>query len=291
MEITLSIALVTRNRPESLEQTLVSLSKQQPQPFEVLVSDDSDNLDSIRANKEIALRYNCKYLSGPQNGLYANRNFVASHCSGSHIRTMDDDHEFPENHLQECIKAIQQDNKAIWTIGEYFVSITDRPVPAPVPGQLHPRGYSFPPPRMDEYYGISCGASIYPRSVVDNNILNVDLYKFGILYLEYGIRLLNEGYSIKYLDSTYVIHHEHPANDSIITMKSKSALEIIDGARVFCMLMFSFHHKKTLYNKASTSVQIVKDLIMGNYSRKTVITAIRNFKMESKKQKLGKSAV
>ncbi|MFM6022178.1 MAG: glycosyltransferase family 2 protein, partial [Dolichospermum sp.] len=40
--ILLSIALVTRNRPESLERCLKSLRSQNVQPFEVVISDDSD---------------------------------------------------------------------------------------------------------------------------------------------------------------------------------------------------------------------------------------------------------
>src|SRR3954454_3566516 len=99
--IKLSVALVTRNRPDSLRRTLESLKQQSLQPYEVIISDDSDNETLIAVNNELAQKYSCRYIKGPGKGLYANRNFVARHCSGTHIRTMDDDHEFPENHLVE----------------------------------------------------------------------------------------------------------------------------------------------------------------------------------------------
>src|SRR4051812_34264064 len=100
-DILLSIALVTRNRPKSLERTLQSLRIQKIWPHEVVISDDSDIEAAIKQNKRLALLYACKYIKGPGRGLYANRNFAAKHCSGTHIRTMDDDHEFPENHLTD----------------------------------------------------------------------------------------------------------------------------------------------------------------------------------------------
>src|SRR4051794_13593699 len=93
----ISVALVTRNRPESLERTLTSLRAQDRQPFEVLVSDDSDDAKATLTRK-VAARYGCRYERGPRRGLYANRNAAHALCRGSHIRTMDDDHEFPEHH-------------------------------------------------------------------------------------------------------------------------------------------------------------------------------------------------
>lgn len=276
MKVLLSVALVTRNRPKSLERTLESLSKQNPQPFEVAISDDSDSEFMIASNKELAHKYKCKYISGPQRGLYTNRNFVAKHCTGTHFRTMDDDHEFPENHIKACIEAIKTDENAIWTIGEYYPTDKERPIPAPIPGQLHPRGFSYAPKDMSQYYGISCGASIYPRSVIDDNILNLESYMFGNLYLEYGARLSNNGYSIKFLDSTYVLHHYDENNRSISSMK------IINSAKIFSMYMLSFYHKKTLKNKFLTIAEIIKGIIAREYSLSLIVNAFKQYKKDSK---------
>jgi Glycosyltransferases involved in cell wall biogenesis len=271
----LSIAVVTRNRPESLERMLESLFQQHVKPFEVVISDDSDSEVAIIANKGLAERYECRYVTGPKRGLYANRNFVAKECLGTHFRTMDDDHEFPEKHIQVCMDAIESDPEAIWTIGEYCPPNPDRSLPAPVPGQLHPMGYSYAPDDMSKYFGISCGASIYPRTVIDKNVLNLETYMFGILYLEYGARLKKRGFHFKHIENTFVIHN---VDMDAVNNRSVMSVNVINGAKVFSMMMLSFHHQKTFKNIVLTSYAILKDIIMGKYSFKLVLDSFYKYK-------------
>jgi glycosyltransferase involved in cell wall biosynthesis len=277
MQYLISIAIVTRNRPDSLERTLESLSKQSVQPFEIIISDDSNSNDFIELNKEIADKFKCKYISGPQKGLYANRNFVAKNCTGTHIRTMDDDHEFPVDHFKVCLEAVKAEPDTIWTIGEYNPTSTEMSLPGPVPGQLHARGYSYTPANMEDYFGISCGASIYPRKVIDDGVLNVEIFKFGIVYLEYGARLANKKFKIKHLSNTYIIHHYDSENRSV------SSMEIINGAQVFSMFMLSFHHKRSFKNIMLTTGEIIKGIMLKKYSLKLVKSAYLSYKEESNK--------
>lgn len=271
--ITLSIALVTRNRPESLQIVLESISKQNVQLHEIVISDDSNDDESIRQNKVLADKYRCKYNSGPQRGLYCNRNFVAKLCTGSHIRTMDDDHEFPENHFIKCLEAINEEPEVIWTIGEYLQKHINRPLPSPIAGQLHPRGFSYLPNDMNEYYGISCGGTIYPREVIESENLNSEFYYFGIIYLEYGARLKKLGYTIKSLRSTYLIHNDQQTTATILTK------QIINEAKIFAILCFSFSHQPTLKNKFLTVAQITLDFVTNKMSIKTFLSAVSNYKI------------
>jgi GT2 family glycosyltransferase len=186
---------------------------------------------------------------------------------------MDDDHEFPEGHLQACLQAISLDPEAVWTIGEYYPFEHFRPLPAPIPGQLHPRGYSYIPKTQDHYFGISCGASIYPRSVVDKYILNLETYPFGILYLEYGARLVRHGYQVRFLDTTYVIHH---CNETAGTNAENNEL-----ACLFTMFMFSFRHQKSFSNQVKSLSQIAVDLLRRKYSISLVAKAYKDFLKES----------
>lgn len=275
-EIRLSVALVTRNRAESLARTLASLDRQWPKPHEVIISDDSDIDSEVAVNSALACEYSYKYVRGPRRGLYANRNFVARLCVGTHIRTMDDDHEFPENHIADCLIAINKEPGTIWTIGEFYPSDKIRTLPAPIAGQLHPRGYSYSPKEIKDYYGISCGATIYPRSVVDKNLLNLEIYKFGILYLEYGARLFKKGYTIKPLNTTFIIHHYDENNRSV------SSNDITNGAQVFSMIMLSFYHMRTLKNILLTSLEIVKNLLLQKYTLKVVKDALSHYRSETK---------
>src|SRR6476469_9776639 len=118
-ETRLSIALVTRNRPSSLERTLTSLRNQDVHPWETIISDDSDP-EHVAHVRQLAGNYQCRYIPGPHRGLYANRNHAALACKGTHIRTVDDDHEFPPGHFAECFAAVARDPEAVWIIGEFL---------------------------------------------------------------------------------------------------------------------------------------------------------------------------
>lgn len=277
-EILLSVAVVTRNRPDSLERTLKSLSLQNPQPYEVIVSDDSNSDEAIELNKEVARKFRYKYISGLKEGLYTNRNFVAQLCTGTHIRTMDDDHEFPDEHLKICLEAIKREPEIIWTIGEYNPWDKERSVPVKerTPGQLNPRGFAYIPKDMNTYYGIACGASIYPRSVIEKRILSIDAYKFGLLYLEYGARLYKLGYKIKHLDATYVLHHVEKNDVTIASSKT------IISARLVCMFLFSFKYFPSIKNKLLTIYQVVNEMLSKSYNFKLVLDAFRIYERESK---------
>lgn len=253
-EILLSIALVTRNRPESLDRCLKSLRAQNIQPFEVIVSDDSD--PNFTAETEaIAKKWNCKYIPGPRRGLYANRNYVALHCQGTHIRTMDDDHEFPEGHFEQCILAIQSDPQSIWIIGEYLPEEKEKQIPPPCPGQLHPRGFSYTPEETQNCWAISDGASIYSREIFNQGIRYIEYFKFGASYLEFGSRLHWLGYRIRHLDNTYIIHHFDRNNRSYINK------EINIASRCFAILCHSFIYQKTLKNQCLSLMEIFKQIL------------------------------
>ena len=66
--VQLSVALVTCNRPDSLERGLDSLRSQSVQPFEVIVSDDSASNQAERVRK-LAAEYGGIYCAGPRRGL------------------------------------------------------------------------------------------------------------------------------------------------------------------------------------------------------------------------------
>jgi len=271
----LSIAIVTRNRPESLKRALESLSQQDSKPFEIVISDDSNSNLAIEENKKLAELYNCRYIQGPQKGLYANRNFAARNCLGTHFRSMDDDHEFPENHIALCLEAIETHKEAIWTIGEYCPPDPNRSIPAPIPGQLHAMGYSYVPKNMNNYFGISCGATIYPRKVVEQNVLNLETYMFGVLYLEYGARLFNRGFRFRHLESTFVIHN---VDYEDVKSRSISSLNTINSAKIFSMMMLSFHHQRSFKNILLTSYEIAKNMLAGKYSLELVKNCYTEYK-------------
>ncbi|NEO43481.1 MAG: glycosyltransferase family 2 protein [Moorea sp. SIO4A3] len=275
-DITISVALVTRNRPESLNRCLMSLRSQSIQPFEVVVSDDSD--PEFAAETELIVkRWNCQYISGPRRGLYANRNHAALACKGTHIRTMDDDHEFPEKHFEQCMLAIKSDPEAIWIIGEYLPTEKVGQQPHPCPGQLHPRGFSVKPKNTQNCWAISDGASIYPKVIFDSGIRYAEYFKFGYSYLEFGSRLYWLGYSLRHLESTYIIHYYDKNNRSVMS-------DIINLSSCFyAILCHSFIYQNNLINKVLSILEISKQIVKNRQlGFQSLAMALRAYKKQEK---------
>jgi glycosyltransferase involved in cell wall biosynthesis len=251
----ISIALVTRNRPDSLERTLRSLRAQSVQPWEVVISDDSD--DTHRAAVErLAAEYDCRYVRGPQQGLYANRNHVALACRGTHIRTMDDDHTFLPEHFARCREAVEADPQSIWIIAEYEPAKEMPGVMPQCPAQLNARGFSAIPPDPDRCWAIADGATIYPRALFDSGVRYADDFKFGAAYLEFGSRLYWLGYRIRCLPDTYLLHHVVPG------VRSYNNQEMEQASRLFAGLCHSFLYQPTLRNKLLTCYEIGKQFAL-----------------------------
>lgn len=247
--IRISIALVTRNRPKSLRRTLESLRKQSLQPFEVVVSDDS-SCDQAKADSlNIAKEFGCRYIEGPMRGLYANRNHVALACNGTHIRSMDDDHTFPENHFHEVQDWTERYPVDVLTIGEYLPDEEPCPFTPPgIPAQLHPRGKSTPPPSLSGYYGISCGGSVYPRKIFEIGYRFEESFLFGSSYLEFGSLLKSKGQKMRFIDTTYLIHHLEHAD--------LRRPHIVAPSLICSLLCHSFHYQPSLENQFKTLIKL-----------------------------------
>lgn len=271
-EVSLSVALVTRNRPDSLRRTLRSLRAQDAQPHEVVVSDDSDPGDAL-ATRAIALEYGCRYLTGPQRGLYANRNAAALACQGTHVRTMDDDHEFPVGHMSACLRSVRAHPQVIWIIGECLPGAEAGGQAWECPPQLHPRGYSVTPPHGSRIWAISDGAAIYPRAIFTGGLRLYEGFPFGASYLEWGSRLHWLGYEIRHLEGTYVIHHFDPATRSIKDVRAESA------AALFAGLCHSFIYQPRLRNQLLTLMQFAVTAVrMRGAGVRAGVDAVRAFR-------------
>jgi glycosyltransferase involved in cell wall biosynthesis len=204
--IQLSVALVTCNRPDSLERTLASLRSQSVQPFEIIVSDDS-GLDQAKRIRDLVAEYGAVYCIGPRRGLYANRNFAAKRCCGTHIRTMDDDHILQMDHLARCIDAVHSDPSSIWTVGESCFLNGAAFLIAETGIQLGPAGVGVTIKDPDDHWGIADGSTIYPREVFDHGFWMVEEFGFGSSYLEFGAYLYRNGWRCRCVPGVLVEHY------------------------------------------------------------------------------------
>lgn len=248
---TISCALVTRNRPESLARTLRSLNSQEPAPFEVIVSDDSDD-DYLPENRRVVESFGYTYVSGPKNGVYANHNFAVRQCSGDHIRIVDDDHEFPEGHFRACYDAVIRDPLSVWFIGERYPGRHGELTNPGCPGQLNIFGVSEKPKDPQNCWAISGGATIYPRTIFDKGHAFVDEFKFGAAYLEFGSYLYHNGFHMRHLSDTYVVHHLDLNNRSFMDP------EMQFSSRIFSMVCHSFLYQPRLKDQILTLAKCVQ---------------------------------
>lgn len=74
----MTLAILTRNRPDCLELALAAAVGGEDVPDDLLVSDDSD--DALRgATAEVVARFPCvRYVTGPRRGLGANENHIVA---------------------------------------------------------------------------------------------------------------------------------------------------------------------------------------------------------------------
>ena len=203
-EIKLSVAIVTRNRPDILEQCLKSWRAQSIQPFEIVVSDDSSD-DYIPLIKELCNTFQCIYVSGPRTGLYGNRNNAALACSGTHIVTGDDDHTHPLKYVETIMKLIKSNLDRVWIFGEKNTLLPD--IMPTCPGELQKDGVVRSPLNPDDCSAIADGASVYPRKIFDSGLRYNQTYKFGGLWYLWGKTLVKNGWHITYSDKTFIWHH------------------------------------------------------------------------------------
>lgn len=237
--ICISVALVTRNRPVSLAQCLASLRAQDVQPFEVIVSDDSD-ADFVDATRQAALAQGCRYVTGPKRGLYANRNYAASQCTGTHIRTMDDDHTFPTGHFAQCLAAVQSDSQAVWTTGEVCFVDGKYHGKAETAAQLQPSGLGGPVTDPDNNWAIADGSTIYPATVFQRGLKMVEEFPLGSSYLEFGAYLYRRGYRGRCVPGASVEHHATQATID----RGMSRADV--ASWMFASLCFNLHFKRNL---------------------------------------------
>lgn len=203
-ELRLSVAIVTRNRAASLERCLQSWRAQATAPFEIIVSDDSDDAQAP-AMQALAQRFDCRYQRGPRRGLYANRNHAALACRGTHLLTGDDDHTHPRDYVQTFNELIAQDPRRIWIVCERHPSRPDEPLNCPP--ELHPSGFGCSPRDPKNCAAIADGSTVYPRAVFDSGLRYDEAYPFGALWYLWGRELARNGWRITFSTRTWVWHH------------------------------------------------------------------------------------
>ena len=267
--ITLSIGIPSKNRPISLFRCLSSIKKEDNLIYEIIVSNDSESKYQ-NIYQKICEKFKVKIVSGPKKGLYANHNKLYSICSGSHLRIVDDDHTFPKDHFKKCIESIRKYPEEVLSYGEAYPENLNKIF---LPGELNSRGFSSIPRDYSSCAALSSGASVFPKIKI-SNIREIEIYPFGMTWLEFGKRLQKNKINIRVLDNTHVIHHYDESNRSI------NSKDLILETTFFVMIINNLIYEKKLINYVLMIYEMVKKLINLNIIKniKLFLEAYKKYK-------------
>lgn len=113
-KIKLSVCITAYNRPEGLERTLRSLSRQSRQPDEVIVSDDCSPRDPKDVIDHWSKQFRNFYYNRNENNLNmpGNLNLAISLANGEYIANLHDSDEFDSTLLEKWEKSLDENPTA-----------------------------------------------------------------------------------------------------------------------------------------------------------------------------------
>jgi GT2 family glycosyltransferase len=233
---TVSAVIITRHRPEMLQQTIQSLTEMAYPLAEIIVSDDSSN-NSTRSM--LARCYpGAIYIKGPQRGIAANRNSGIRAASSDYILMMDDDIIVQSNFL--CL-ALHGDNFRNNSV--YFPAVKDGE------SVYSPKGISYLGFHTREYAlgeartTLSSCSFVMPTVVRDEVLFDEGITLYGYEEVDFGYRLFRKGYDIRLVPDCVNIHldplgnapeklHVHASRIYV----SYKKLAVVDGRRVSALI-------------------------------------------------------
>jgi glycosyltransferase involved in cell wall biosynthesis len=248
----LSIAIITRNRAEWLRKCLQSWRTQSTQPFEIVVSDDSDPEFDV-ATMNVASEFECRYVKGPKRGLYANRNNAALACHGTHIMSADDDHTHPPCFTENILINIGVAPECVWTYSEKHPLRPDEPA-QPIP-ELTPDNRIVAPRDITHCRGIADGSTVYPREIFDEGLRYDETYPFGALWYLWGQQLYRRGYRIRFSDRTFVWHH---SDSSLERSEDTAWVEQQIECNLYVLFRNAVRENKSPTGLARATVQLLR---------------------------------
>jgi glycosyltransferase involved in cell wall biosynthesis len=116
-DISLSVAICTRERPTELRRALVSLRDQSDREFEIIVIDNAPTSPlTAEVVEELGLA-RCKYVVEPQKGLSRARNTALAHVSTDHVAWFDDDEVADVNWVRNIKDGFSHDSCPVAVCG------------------------------------------------------------------------------------------------------------------------------------------------------------------------------
>jgi GT2 family glycosyltransferase len=233
---TVSAVIVTRHRPEMLQQTIQSLKNIAYPLAEIIVSDDS--FDKATRNMLTTCHPDVIYIEGPRRGIAANRNNGIRAARSDYILMMDDDIVIQTNFLCLAFDGSHVRNKSVCFAAVKDAEFIYSPKDISYLG-FHTREYA--PGELRKT--LNSQAFVMPAAVRDEVLFDEVITLYGYEEVDFGYRLFRKGYEITLVPDCVNIHtdpngqvtekrHVH-ASRLYVTYKK---IAMVDGRRVSALI-------------------------------------------------------
>ncbi|HCW06630.1 MAG TPA: glycosyltransferase [Cytophagales bacterium] len=109
-----SIIVPVYNRPQELDDLLLSLTKQAFRDFEVLIIEDGSSVSSQPIYEKYSSQLNLNYFFKPNSGPGPSRNFGFEKALGQYFIVFDSDCQIPEHYLEAVEKSLKENPLDAW---------------------------------------------------------------------------------------------------------------------------------------------------------------------------------
>lgn len=217
MKESISILIISYNRPQDLLELLGSLAAQsdlsQLEETLILNNASTESYASVEAFISAHPELKCRYILSTENlGVSRGRNKLMSEARGSHLLVLDDDIVFNSNNEFTKMAAVldddyyQQNSTSIITFRVLFHANGEPQVTAFPHKQYEQKKDEA---RFLTYYFTGCCHLLKKESLEKTGLYPVDFF-YGMEEYDLSYRMIREGYTLAYDNSATVLHKESP---------------------------------------------------------------------------------
>jgi glycosyltransferase involved in cell wall biosynthesis len=109
-----SVIIPVYNRPQEVEELLLSLTKQVFTDFEVIIVEDGSTVRCETIVNKFSQQLTCHYFFKPNSGPGPSRNFGYSHANGQYFVVFDSDCIIPPQYFETVEQSLAQHNWDAW---------------------------------------------------------------------------------------------------------------------------------------------------------------------------------
>lgn len=261
MNPTLSILIITYNRPEDTLALLKNLEQQtdvNKHVAEILLLNNASTIsyDTVTTYLQEHKSLPVEYIAHHENlGVARGRNFLIQRAKAPYLLVLDDDVEFAGNDAIVKTAALfdkdqfREHNTAVITLNIFYFDTRQRQRTAFPHKQMEAMEHL---PWFLTYY-FTGAAHLMRRSLFDKTGLYPEDFFYGMEEYDLSYRIVDAGYTLAYDDSVVVLHKESPTGR--VTNKEKLAMMWLNKSKV----AWRYLPKKYFYSTvAMWSLQYLK---------------------------------